>query len=150
MARRLELASTVRIAAPPDLVWSTLTDAASWPRWCGPIRAVHVVPERWEPGARLSYTLGMGPGVPVRFDVTLDAAEPGRLLSWSSSKWWGVRGERTFALAREGEATVVTDTKVFTSPWWPVGSVYPRGSVKRMSERWLADLAAEVTSRSRC
>lgn len=143
--KHLEITSSIDIAAPPERVWSTLVDADRWPTWCSVVRTVHEVPERWEPGARLSYTLGMGPGVPVRFDVTLDAVEPGRLLAWSSSKWWGVRGDRAFRLTPIREGTRVTDTKAFSSRLWPIGAVYPRGSVRRMSERWLADLGRAVT-----
>lgn len=144
---RLELASTVTIDAAAGPVWDTLTDAASWPDWCGPVRAVHAVPDRWEPGARLSYTLAMGPGVPVRFDVRLVEVVPAQLLSWTAHKWWGVRGDRSFRLAPAAHGTAVTDTKVFESRTWPVGRLYPRRTVHAMSERWLHDLAREVARR---
>ncbi len=148
MSAPLTLVSERWVSGSPEQVWEVLLDAGAWVRWCGAVRAVHTVPEGWVPGERLSFTLAMGPGVPVRFDVTLQTVDPPREVRWTSTKWWGVRGTRTFRIVPEGEGVRVFDEKCFESRIWPVGWVYPRGAVGRMSDRWLADLAAEVARRS--
>lgn len=134
----LTLTSQIATSAPRDVVRRVFMDAASWPDWCGPVREVLASPEHWRVGERLCYRLQSV--VSVVFDVRLDAVEDG-LVRWSSRKG-PILGTRTFEFA-DG---VIRDTKLFESVL-PVSLFYPRPPIRKMSERWLADLAAESERR---
>lgn len=126
-------------AADADVVRATFEDTATWPAWCGPVVEVLHAPERWEQGARLAYRLQSL--VTVTFDVTLDRVDA-RSICWSSTKG-PITGTRTFTF----EDGAVVDEKRFES-WLPVALFYPRPPIRRMSERWLADLVAEAERRT--
>ena len=134
----LTLTSRVTTSAPPERVRATFEDAATWPSWCDPVVAVERVPATWSAGERLVYRLQSL--VAVTFDVTLEHVDDAS-IRWSSTKG-PIRGTRTFTFA----PGVIVDEKRFES-WLPVALFYPRPPIRRMSERWLADLARESERR---
>lgn len=137
--RPLTLRSSLVVAAPPEAVWAVLADVPRWPEWCPPVRRVTHF-DGLEVGRRMAYVLGMGPGIPVSFDVELQIVEPPHRLQWTSTKWWGVRGTRCFEIVATSEGTEVSDTKTFESRIWPVANLYPKGTVSSMSDGWLEGL----------
>ncbi|MBX2799849.1 MAG: SRPBCC family protein [Myxococcales bacterium] len=143
----LVLTSSVLVDAPIETVWSVLVDVERWTRWCPPVRRVTHF-EGIAEGRRLAYVLGMGPGVPVSFDVTIETCARPHVLQWWSTKWWGVTGTRAFLLSEVDGGTNVEDRKTFQSRIWPVARLYPRSVVGGMSNKWLDGLAAEVLRRS--
>ena len=81
------LENTIEIDAPPEQVWSVLTDLAAFPRWnpfileaTGELRL----------GGRLSVRIKPPGGRAIRFRPTVTAFEPGRELRWLGRL--GVRG----------------------------------------------------------
>lgn len=134
----LTLTSRVTTTASPDVVRETFEDAASWPEWCSAVVEVQHAPAVWAAGQRLCYRLASV--FTVTFDVRIDQVDA-RQIRWSSSKG-PIRGVRTFTF----EPGVVVDEKRFES-WLPVALFYPRPPIRRMSERWLADLAHEAERR---
>lgn len=142
----LERRATALAAAPPAVVWSTFVDVADWPRWSRVVASVEHVPARWEPGARVAFTLAMA-GTTVPFDVRVDAVDPPRRVTWSSVRWT-VTGTRTHTFEPEGGGTRITDVKAFDHAFWPMALAYPRGVIDRMSRTWVAELAAEAERRA--
>ncbi|MEN0063950.1 MAG: SRPBCC family protein [Myxococcota bacterium] len=139
----LVLRSSVNVPASPEAVWAVLADVPRWPLWCPPVRRITHFAELTT-GGRVAYVLGMGPGIPVTFDVELQIVEPPQRLQWTSTKWWGVRGTRAFQLRPIDGGTEVVDEKTFESKWWPVASLYPRQTVSTMSNAWLDGLRTAV------
>jgi hypothetical protein len=143
--RHLERRATAFAAVPPEVVWATFADVASWPRWSRVVASVEHAPERWEPGARVAFTLAMA-GARVPFDVHVEQVQEPRLVRWSSVRWT-VTGTRTHTFEPEGAGTRITDRKDFDHPFWPMAVAYPRAVIDRMSRTWVAELAAEAERR---
>lgn len=140
----LDLISRATAPVGAIAVRSTFEDAVSWPQWCSPVHTVRHAPTTWDVGAQLSFvlnTLGR-----VSFDVQLDEVTD-TVISWSATKG-PIRGTRTWTFESQGDHTLITDHKRFESSWVPIRLIYPRPIIRRMSERWLADLAREATRRS--
>jgi hypothetical protein len=100
----------------------------------------------WQPGQRLRFRLRMV-GVPVPFDVALTEVETGCRVAWESTEF-SVTAVRTISITGDGDGVIIRDHKAFHSPALPVGLVYPRFLIRRMTESWLADLSAEAERRS--
>ncbi len=140
--RSFEMASTITVNAAPDAVWEALTDAYRWPEWCRVCPGVSVAPDAWAPGEALSFKLRMA-GIAVPFNVRLCDVEPGRCVSWVSTKF-SITAVRTISLEPRDAGVTVTDHKRFSSPVVPIGVYYPRFLIRRMTESWLHDLKAEA------
>ncbi len=144
-ARSFEMASTIIVNAAPESVWKALTDACRWPEWCRACPEVSTAPDAWSPGEALSFKLRIA-RVAVPFNVRLSDVEPGRCVSWISTKFT-VTAVRTISLEpRDGPGitVLVTDHKRFSSPVIPVGVYYPQFLIRRMTESWLEDLKTEA------
>ncbi len=140
---RLELTSSVCIAAPPEAVWKIFADISRWTEWCGVCLAAEVETDfDWQRGQRIRLKFRIaGRGVP--FNVAITESEPSRRIAWASTKLT-VTAVRTFSFAEETpDSTVVTDHKLFTSPVLPVRLFYPRPVIRRMTESMLVDLKSE-------
>lgn len=138
----LDLVSRVAIRAPRSRVWEVFADARDWPRYNPVVLEVGAVPDAWREGARLSYVLRMA-GRRVGFSVEVTRCEPGREVTWSSRRWT-VTGTRTFTFTERDGVVEVEDHKRFTCAWFPVGWLYPRPVIRRMSEAWLTALRDEA------
>ncbi len=139
---RLELSSSLSIAAPPDSVWRVFSDVARWTEWCGVcLRAEVEEGFDWRIGQKISLRLRMA-GVGVPFNVGITESEPGHRIAWASTKFT-VTAVRTFTFVEDASGTTVTDHKLFTSPVLPLWLFYPRPLIRRMTESMLADLKAE-------
>lgn len=141
---RLDVVSKIAIPAPPERVWAVFADAARWPEVSRVVAEVSVAPDRWEPGARLAFRLRIG-GAVVPFDVRITEADPPHRVVWTSVRWT-VTGTRTHTFEPTADGTLATDHKRFEHAVVPLRWVYPRAVIRRMSEAWLADLAAAVRS----
>lgn len=73
------LRTEIDIPAPPDHVWSVLTDLAAYPRW-NPfiVEASGAI----EVGARLTIRIKPPGRRATRFSPELTQVEPGRVLEW--------------------------------------------------------------------
>jgi hypothetical protein len=74
-----ELDTSIEIDAPPERVWSVLTDFDSFPDWNPFIRSAR---GEVEPGAKLEIWLEPPGGRAMTFKPTVLVAEPGRELRW--------------------------------------------------------------------
>ena len=79
MAPRREIVTEVEIAAPPERVWSVLTDAAKYPEWNPFIVSMQ---GDIQPGATLTNEMRPQAGSPMTFRPVVLRAEPDRELRW--------------------------------------------------------------------
>ncbi len=104
------------IDAPPEAVWSILTDAPAYAQWDSGVREVE---GRIAPGEKIKVVSEANPG--RSFPVKVTAFEPGRSMVWSGGMPLGLfKGVRTFTLAPEGEATRFTMREEYSGPLLPL------------------------------
>lgn len=104
--------STAAIAAPPEVVWAVLVDAAAWPAWDSGVTAVEgTVAE----GQKVTVRTEVSPG--RAFPVTVTALEAPRRMVFRGGMPLGLfRGERTYTLAPDGAGTVFRMREEYTGP----------------------------------
>lgn len=152
-----EMCSSVVVDVPVPRAWEVVADANRWPAWSEVCTAVWGSPESsddWEVGKKFGFRLRMARRN-VPFNVTVTRIEPTypaeRLIEWTSTKFT-ITAVRTISVSAESEhgseKCRVTDRKLFSSPFLPIGLVYPRGLIRRMTESWLHDLRREAESGS--
>ena len=104
------------IDAPPEAVWSILTDAPAYAQWES---GVQKVDGRIAPGEKIKVVSEANPG--RSFPVKVTEFEPGRSMVWSGGMPLGLfKGVRTFTLAPEGEATRFTMREEYSGPLLPL------------------------------
>jgi hypothetical protein len=91
------LQTQIDIGAPPERVWSVLTDFARHPEWNPFIREIR---GEVREGARLHVVLGPPDGKPMTFTPVVTAAEPNRRFAWRGTllAGWLFTGEHAFRL----------------------------------------------------
>jgi len=99
-------------------------------------------PPPWRVGARFTLVLRMA-GAPVPFPVMVTAADPPHFVTWSSTHFT-ITGTRTVSFVPDGDGTLVSDRKVFTSPVLPVALFYPRPIIHSMARPTLQALKRRV------
>jgi hypothetical protein len=137
----LTLTERLHIAAPPAEVWAVFSRLQEWPGWnpvCVALRDISADPAPWAVGARFTLVLRMA-GVPVPFPVTVTESSPPHAVTWSSTHF-GITGTRTISFVPEGDGTLASDRKVFTSPMLPVALFYPRPIIHQMANASLRAL----------
>jgi len=150
-----EMCSSVVVDVPVQRAWEVVADASRWPAWSEVCTAVWGSPESsddWEVGKKFGFRLRMAKRN-VPFNVTVIRIEPThlteRLIEWTSTKFT-ISAVRTISVSAESEhgpeGCRVTDRKLFSSPFLPIGLVYPTGLIRRMTESWLYDLKQEAES----
>jgi len=108
--------ATATIDAPPETVWSVLTDGAAYPRWNSGVRSVD---GRIAPGEKLKVTSEASPK--RAFPVRVTAFEPGRGMTWTGGMPAGLfKGVRTFRLVPEGSRTRFTMREEYSGPLLPL------------------------------
>ena len=104
------------IAAPPERVWSILTDAPAYAEWDN---AVVRLDGRVAAGERLGITSEMDPKRVHKVKVT--ELEPARRMEWTGGMPLGLfKGVRTFTLAPDGAGTRFKMREEFTGPMLPL------------------------------
>lgn len=98
----MEIQTHIDIDAPPERVWSVLTDFERHPTWNPFIREIRGEVRQ---GARLHVRLGPPDGNPTTFTPVVTRAEPNRELSWLGLlvTSWVFRGEHAFRLEPLGD-----------------------------------------------
>ena len=108
--------ATATIAAPPEAVWSILTDAAAYPRWDSGVREVE---GRIAPGEKIKVVSEANPG--RAFPVRVTRFEPGRSMVWSGGMPLGLfKGVRTFTLTPADGGTRFAMREEYTGPLLPM------------------------------
>jgi hypothetical protein len=104
------------IAAPPERIWSILTDAPAYPEWDnGVIRLEGTVAA----GEKLEITSALDPKRAHPIKVT--EFEPARRMAWTGGMPLGLfKGVRTFTLTPDGSATDFKMREEFTGPMLPL------------------------------
>lgn len=144
----LTLTERLHIAAPPSAVWDIFRGLQAWPEWnpvCVAVRDISTNPAPWAVGARFTLVLRMA-GMPVPFPVTVTESSPPHSVTWSSTHF-SITGTRTVSLVPEGDGTLASDRKVFTSPVLPLALFYPRPIIHRMANASLRALKRRVEAR---
>jgi hypothetical protein len=104
------------IAAPPERIWSILTDAPAYSEWDN---AVIRLDGRVAPGERLKITAETDPGRAHPIKVT--EFEPGERMTWTGGMPLGLfKGARTFTLTPADGATRFHMREEFTGPMLPL------------------------------
>ena len=140
---KFRMSSSVEIHAQPPRVWDVLTNLARWPRWSRVCTEVWSIPEHdlGEVGTKFGFKLRMG-GRQIPFNVTVSRIETGGLIEWRSTKF-SITAIRSISIESSGKSCRVIDSKLFTSPFIPIGLSYPRWLIRRMTDSWLDDLKIE-------
>src|ERR1700738_2996292 len=82
------------IEAPPEVVWDTLTDFRSWPRWMPGVRSVEIG-ETAEVGTRFKWKAGPGAikSQVIEWEPPSAVAWKGRTLSIDAVHAWRIEGD---------------------------------------------------------
>lgn len=142
----LTLTEQIEIDAPLERVWHVFSDIRAWPQWnsvC--LKVDRLEGELWIPGFRFHMVLRIA-GLRVPFRPTVVQAEVPHRVVWSSV-YFTVTGQRTFVFHATEGGTLVVDEKRFSSRVLPIGALYPRFAISRMSRQWLGSLKQEVERR---
>lgn len=109
------------IAAPPEVVWAVLTDAAGYPSWeSGVTRVEGEIVQ----GGRITVHSEVAPG--RAFPVTVTALDPPGAGTDGTMTWQGgmplglFRGVRTFRVEPDGTGTRFTMREDFGGPLLPL------------------------------
>ncbi len=131
------------VAAPPERVWSLLTDATGFPRWNTTVTRIGGTIAL---GQKLEIEVPAAPG--RKFKPRVTVFEPGSRMVWSDGAAPMFKGERTYRVEASGDGgTVFSMTEVFAGVMLPMirGSLPDFGPI---FEAYAADLkrAAEGIS----
>lgn len=139
----VEVRTSVRMDAPPRLVWEVWRDLAGWARWTEAIVPAPPTPaDPW----RVGETVYLKPqvGVPVRFEARIVAAEPGREVVWEGRSA-AVVGRHIFRFEADGPGTIFRHEQIFEGPGLPLLRLIGGARrTERLFERYNADLAREI------
>ena len=105
--------ATATIDAPPEAVWTVLTDAPAWPDWNSGVTSVE---GRIGAGEKITIRTEVSPG--RAFPVTVTALEPPRRMVFSGGMPLGLfRGVRTYTLTpADGGATAFRMREEYSGP----------------------------------
>jgi carbon monoxide dehydrogenase subunit G len=132
----------ILIGARPEIVWDTLTELRSWPRWMPGIKSM-LVDEPFAVGTKFKWKAGPGS---IRSEV-LDSDRP-RSVGWKG-RTLGITALHLWRMEGQGEST-----RVFTEESWsgPLSRVL-RGSMSTTVRKALDDglpaLKTEAEDRAR-
>lgn len=101
--------ATVGVATSPDRVWELLAEAATWPSWYPDIREV-AASRPLELGDTFTFKTG-----PVAVEATVDASQPGELLSFTGRSR-GATALYAFRLEAADGSTVVHAEQSMSGP----------------------------------
>ncbi len=108
--------ATATIDAPPDTVWTILTDGGAYTRWDSGVRSLE---GRIAPGEKLKVTSEANPK--RAFPVKVTAFEPGRGMTWTGGMPLGLfKGVRTFSLVPDGNRTRFEMREEYSGPLLPL------------------------------
>jgi hypothetical protein len=100
------------IEAPPETIWSILTDAPAYAEWDSGVERVE---GSIAPGEKIKVVSEANPG--RAFPVKVTAFEPARAMTWSGGMPLGLfKGVRTFALTPDGTTTRFTMREEYSGP----------------------------------
>jgi uncharacterized protein YndB with AHSA1/START domain len=104
------------IAAPPEAVWATLTDAAGWSTWDS---GVDGVDGRIAPGETITIRSKVAPG--RAFPVKVTTFEAPRAMVFSGGMPLGLfKGVRTYRLTPTGQGTRFEMREEYSGPLLPL------------------------------
>lgn len=113
---RLEYTVSVSIAAPPEAIWSRLTDAKAFPSWNSTVGSIEGEIAK---GNKLAIQVPIAPG--RTFTPRVTELEPAARMVWSDGMAPMFKGQRTFTLTPGASGTTeFTMTEVFTGVMLPM------------------------------
>ncbi|MCX8277362.1 MAG: SRPBCC family protein [Dehalococcoidia bacterium] len=134
------MSSSIDIDAAGERVWHLVEHPARWAEWSKVCTEVWGVPDDGVliEGTEFGFKLRMV-SMEVPFNVSVTRIDSGLSIEWRSTKF-SITAVRTIFIEPYYEGCRVTDQKKFSSPVLPVGLIYPRGFIRRMTESWLVDM----------
>lgn len=132
----LRYAVTTTIAAPPEAIWSRLTDAAGFSKWNSTVESIEGT---IAVGQKLTIRVPVAPG--RAFTPKVVELVAGERMVWSDGFYPMFQGTRTFTLTPRGGQTDFEMVEVFRGLMLPMikGSLPDFGPV---FDRYAADLKA--------
>jgi hypothetical protein len=94
----------IEIAAPPEIVWSALTDIANWPSWNPDVKAASVDGLL---AAGTQFRWKAGPGT---ITSTLQSVEPPHRIEWTGVTF-GIKAIHVHRLEQRDGKTIVTSAE---------------------------------------
>ena len=120
--------SEIEVRAPQDVVWRTLTDLESWPRWNGSVKSLSIEGEV-APGTVFRWKSGLSSIV-----STLQRVEAPRLISWTG-RTRGIDAAHVFRLAPGAGRTQVYSEE----SWAGLLPAMLKGKLRRTLEKSLLE-----------
>jgi uncharacterized protein YndB with AHSA1/START domain len=138
---RMEVGTSIDVAAPPERVWEVLVDVERWPEWTESVREVR----RLEPGplAVGSRVEVSQPRIPTG-TYTVTALEPGRAFTWEQRQPGStVSAHHECAPLPDGGTRVELRVVMSGAVGGVVGRLY-----RKLTERYLALESAGLKARA--
>ncbi|HXP56760.1 MAG TPA: SRPBCC domain-containing protein [Streptosporangiaceae bacterium] len=128
MARNI--AHSIRIDAPPEVVWAVLTDLAGYPQWHP---AYLSVTGQLAVGSKLTIkTTSPSSGEPVTLKVTVLTVEPDSELAWASKLAGVTTIKRRFLLSAADGGTDLTQAGTYRGLGGGRGPAGRRGALRTL------------------
>jgi len=119
----------IRVSAPPERVWSILTDLDRWADWNPVCRECRLEKgPALDTGARLSFQL-TPLFFPLRIAPRITRCDAGQTLVWAGAKW-GLRAEHTFLFETAPEGTRLESIEHFSG--WMLPALQLLGIPRRL------------------
>lgn len=142
--RNFVIKETLKIAAPPERVWSVFSDVVRWPKWNPVILSSrHLSGESWRPGSTIEFKIKLWRKT-LRIHPEILEVESPNFVTWTGSGV-GIYGTHSFSFERDGDGTLATTVEVSRGPGLALmWIVMPQGKVRASFAQWLAALKAEA------
>jgi uncharacterized membrane protein len=138
----LRRSDTTLIHAPVNVVWSVLTDIASWPTWMPDVKSVEA-DGSFSPGTRFRWRAG---SAVIKSEVI--EAEPGRSAVWRG-RTFGIDAVHAWRLVGRDAVSTSVETEESWSGLLPrVLPAYMGRALAKALNRGLAALKAESERRA--
>jgi hypothetical protein len=94
----------IEVSAPPEIVWSVLTDIATWPRWNPDVKTASME------GSLASGTQFRWKAGPGTITSTLQSVEPHHRIEWTGTTF-GINAIHVHRLERQDGNTIVSSAE---------------------------------------
>jgi hypothetical protein len=131
----------IDIAAPPDVVWSVISDLSAWPSWNPDVKAMSVEGPI-QPGTTFRWRSGS-----AKLTSRLRTVDPPREIGWTGTTM-GIRAVHVFTFEPSGSGTRAASAESFRGLIPSVLRGYSRRILKRGIDDILARLKAEAERRA--
>jgi hypothetical protein len=143
----MEVAASVIIHAPLEVVWQTFTDVACWQDWNAVIEnRTDTRQSALAEGNRLQLCIRPF-AFPVAFEPEVQEIVPHERVVWTGGRYW-IHARHEFTFENLNGAVRVTSREVFNGlPLVFAGFIFPKRRIRKMVVALLDDLKSAAESR---